>query len=96
MTANSCPNLADLIRLGLVPVSLHVNPLLNASFSKDVVASSNSFLKSKLFQQLTQLIKPDICIGRAAEYSLQQVLVFAHVHPFQSAAEVEPYPTIIS
>jgi len=76
---NHVPNLLHLIGLGLIPIPLKVDLLLNPSHPEHMMATADSHLKTHPVQKSDQIRKANIRIGSAAQYLIQQFLVFAHV-----------------
>jgi hypothetical protein len=65
--------LADLIGLRLATFTLQVDLLINAGFAEDVMAASNSHLKTQDQEQLAKVIKSDGSIRGPAQHSPQRL-----------------------
>src|SRR3712207_1952660 len=75
---NQIPHLLYLIRLRLPPFRLQVNDLLNVLAGKDVMPAAHSLIKAQRFQELTQLGKRDVRVGRAPEYPFEDFIQASH------------------
>jgi hypothetical protein len=62
-------DLADLIGLCLAAFTLQIDLLFNAGFPRDVMAPSNSRIKTQVQEQLAKVIKSDGSIRGAAQHS---------------------------
>jgi hypothetical protein len=54
-----------MVWLCLTSLPLEVDLLLYSSFAKDVMTAADSHLKTKAPEQLTQIVKPNVRVGRS-------------------------------
>jgi len=75
------PNLLHLVRLCVRAILLKIDHLLNAGAFEDVMTttSSGSFLEPEMRKQVTQIIKPDVCVCCAAQHLFERLLCARHV-----------------
>ena len=73
---NYVSDLANLIGLGLATFTLQVDLLFNPGLTKDVMAPSNSHLKTKAQEQLAKVIKSDGSVRSAAQHSVHRLARF--------------------
>jgi hypothetical protein len=57
-----------LVRLRLASLPLQVDELLDTRLYEDVVAASNTLLKTQVGEQLTKIIEADVGIGLPPKY----------------------------
>jgi hypothetical protein len=72
-------DLTHLIGLGFVPFPLEVDEFPNALAPKHVVAAARSLFKSRPPQEVTNLVKTDICIRSSLQNPKSQFIILAHV-----------------
>jgi hypothetical protein len=66
-------DLADLIGLCFAALTLQIDLLFNPGFPKDVMAASNSHVKTQVQEQLAEVIKSDGSIRGPAQHSPQRL-----------------------
>src|SRR5713101_3798480 len=75
---NYCPNLPDLVRLGVRSFRLQVQYLLDSIPRKDVVTAARPFSKAQALEKLTDAAKGDIGIGRPTKELLEKLVKARH------------------
>ena len=71
-------HLLHLVRFRMVSLGLEIENLLNAVFRKDMMIPSYPFVEAQTSPQMTQLVKRNIRIGAAPDYSSEQFIVPGH------------------
>jgi len=61
-----------------VSLWLEIEDFLNPFLREDVMISPYPFVEAQTPQQVTELIKRDVCIGGAAQYASEQFAVPGH------------------
>ena len=58
---NELADLADLICFGVAPITLYIQPSRNAPLTKYMMTSRDPLFKSHVYQQLPNILKPNVC-----------------------------------
>jgi hypothetical protein len=64
-------DLSHLIGFRHVALSLKINQMFYSLFYKDMVTSPTPFLEAKPGQQVSQIVKADVCVRTPAQNSLK-------------------------
>jgi hypothetical protein len=70
--------LANLVRLGFVPLPLQVDSLFNVSSPENVMAASCALIKTQVQQKCTQIREINIRIRAAFKDTPKELIVCAH------------------
>ena len=76
------PDLLHLVWLRMAPLWLQIENFFNAIFGKDVMIPSYSFVEAQTAQQVTELAKRDVRVGRPAQYTSEQFVVSGHTQTY--------------
>jgi hypothetical protein len=71
-------NLSYLIGFGHVALSLKINQMFYSFFYKDMVTSPTPFLETEPSEQVSQIVKADVCVRSSTEHSFKNLRVRRH------------------
>jgi hypothetical protein len=73
-----CPDLLDLIGLGVSPLALQVHTFFDSRSSEQMVTSPCSLLETKIQEQAAEIVEIDVGVRATAEQLRHQLLASRH------------------